>query len=97
MLHLKRVQYFNEFLRWDVSGEVIGYEDYYYEDDEDGLIVKATVYKELERRKKEAEFDYAKLQAAESQRDYQEKLRQYEKEFLAKTLLDRKVFNEGVY
>ena len=51
MLRLKRVVHFNEFLKCKVSGEIISYGDYYYEDDEDGLIVKASVYKQLQREK----------------------------------------------
>lgn len=97
MLHLKRVQYFTDFMRCKISGEIISHGDYYYEDDEDGLIVKATVYREMLDEKRNNEFDYSKLQKAETQREYQEALKEYERQFLSQTLLDRKVSHEGVY
>ncbi len=97
MLILKRVQYFTDFLRCNVSGEIISHGDYYYQDDTDGVIVKATVYRKLELEKRENEFDYSKIQNAESQRDYEEALKEYERSFLSETILERKVQNKGVY
>lgn len=97
MLHLKRVVNFNDFLRCKVSGDVIGYGDYYYEDDEDGLIVKATVYKAMKREEKLRKFSYEKLEKAESQLEYRQALRDYEREFLAQGLLDRKLAGKEVY
>ena len=35
MLHLKRVVHDYEFMKCKISGELIGYGDYYYEDDEE--------------------------------------------------------------
>ena len=94
MLHLKRVQYFTDFLRCGVSGEIISHGDYYYEDDEDGLIIKASVYGQLKKEKREREFDYTKLNQAESHRDYQQMLKEYERSFLSETVLDRKLYSE---
>ena len=93
MLHLKRVIYFNEFLRCKVSNELIGYGDYYYEDDEDGLIVKASVYNRLKDKRKRETFDYSELEKLESQREYEQYMKQASKEFYEATILDRKVFN----
>lgn len=90
MLHLKRVQYFTDFMKCSVSKEVIRHGDYYYEDDEDGVIIKATVYARMKKEKEEAEFDYSKLNQAESVRDYESALKQYEREFLEGTIFDRK-------
>ena len=39
MLYLKRIVNDYEFLKCGISNELIAYGDYYYEDDEDGLIV----------------------------------------------------------
>ena len=50
MLFLKRNLNFNQLYKCDVSEELIGPGDYYYEDDQDGFIVKAEVYKELKNR-----------------------------------------------
>lgn len=93
-LHLKRVQYFTDFLKCGISKEIIRHGDYYYEDDEDGLIIKATVYGELKKKKREEEFDYTKLNQAESMRDYQSQLKEYERQFLEQTLFDRKLFTD---
>lgn len=97
MLRLKRVVHFNEFLKCKVSGEVISYGDYYYEDDEDGLIVKASVYKQLQREKQREKFDYSRIQKYDNYRDYKAALVDYEREFLAKTVLERKVEGKEVY
>ena len=90
MLHLKRVQYFTDFLRCKISNELISHGDYYYEDDEDGTIIKASVYGKMKKDKREEEFDYTKLNEAESLRDYQAALKEYEREFLKGSILDRK-------
>lgn len=92
MLHLKRVQYFNDFLRCKVSDEIISYGDYYYEDDEDGFIVKASVYRDLKDKKREDDFDYTMLNEAKSEREYKQRLKQYEKNYLTDTVFDRKIF-----
>lgn len=97
MLRLKRVIYFNDFLKCDISGDIISYGDYYYEDDEDGLIVKADVYHALKEEKKAAEFDYSKLNKAQSMLEYSEMLKEYERQLKAKTLFDRQVEGEGIY
>lgn len=94
MLHLKRVQYFTDHLKCRISGEIIRHGDYYYEDDEDGFIVKASVYGEMKKKKKEEEFDFTKLNQAESMRDYQAQLKEYERQFLEQNLLERKLFTD---
>ncbi|PTY93054.1 hypothetical protein [Heyndrickxia sporothermodurans] len=97
MLHLKRVLHFNDFIRCKISGDIISYGDFYYEDDEDGLIVKATVYKAMQEEKRLNEFNYEKLEKAESQLEYQQALKEYERQFLTQTLFERKVAHEEVY
>ena len=47
MLHLKRITHDYEFMRCHISDELIAYGDWYYEDDEAGLIVKFTVYQRI--------------------------------------------------
>jgi regulator of RNase E activity RraA len=97
MLWLHRNTRFNELYKCQISGELIGPGDYYYQDDEDGLIVKASVYRQLLDEKKKNEFDYSKLENAESQRDYAETLKQAEREFMTNTLFDRKIAAKGGY
>lgn len=93
-LHLKRVQYFTDHLRCRISNEIIRHGDYYYEDDIDGFVVKASVYGEMRKKKKEDEFDYSKLNNAENMRDYQAQLKEYERAFLEQSLFERKLFTE---
>ena len=38
MLRLRRIQYFNEFLRCHASGQILMYGDFYYIDDENHII-----------------------------------------------------------
>ena len=97
MLHLKRVVHDYEFMKCKISGELIGYGDYYYEDDEDGLIVKARVYHEIMDQKKREAFDYSKLRNAQSEREYAALLRSAERDLLEGTLAERKVFGKEVY
>lgn len=97
MLHLKRVQYFTDFIRCHISQKILAYGDYYYEDDEDGLIVDALVYHKIKEKKKAEEFDYSKLEKAQSEKEYREILAAAERELKENTLLDRKVFHKGAY
>lgn len=97
MLHLKRNILFNELYKCGVSGELIGPGDFYYEDDEDGLIVKASVYRRYKDQKIQDEFDYTKLNQASSEREYRDLLQRAQKDFFAQTLLDRKLAGEGAY
>ena len=94
MLHLKRITSPHEWIRCKISKEIMVIGDYYYEDDEDGLIVKATVYKEMMNEKREREFDYSKLEKAQSEQEYRNYLKEYEREFLTQDLVERKVFHK---
>ena len=94
MLFLKRNLNFNQLYKCDISEELIGPGDYYYEDDQDGFIVKAEVYKELKNRKKEEEWDYSILNQAENELEYKRMLKETTMNMLASTLFERKVFNK---
>ena len=96
MLHLRRQLQPFAWERCHISKEYITYGDYYYFDDEDGLIVKASVYNEMKRRKREEEWDYTRLHNALSEREYTEMCREKERQFLTNHLLDRKV-DKGAY
>lgn len=91
MLHLKRITNFNEFLRCKVSGQIMMYGDFYYEDDEDGLIVSANYYNQLKKQKQENEWDYTELNNAQDQKDYQDRLREAEMALFESEVLNRKV------
>lgn len=94
MLYLKRITHFNEFIRCQVSDEIMMYGDFYYEDDEDGLIVSAKYYHDLKKKKKEDSFDYTTLNNATSQKEYQDELKKAEQELFESSILDRKVFGQ---
>lgn len=91
MLWLKRNQRFNELYKCGISDELIGPGDYYYEDDEDGLLVKATVYKRMLDEKRRNEFDYSKINMATSQEEYRKLLARATMEFNTQGLFDRKI------
>lgn len=91
MLWLKRIVNDYEFLRCKVSDEIIAYGDFYYEDDEDGLVIKAKVYNQLKERAKRNNFDYSQLNNAVNQREYEMMLKQAERDFHSQTILERKV------
>lgn len=97
MLRLKQVTMPYEFLKCHISGELIGFGDFYFEDDTDGLIVKQTVYHELKERRRQATFDYSKLERATSEREYREMLKQAQRQLKTDTLLDRKFQGDGAY
>jgi hypothetical protein len=89
MLNLKRNGRFNELYKCDISGEFIPPGEYYYEDDDDGFIVKADVYRKLKDEKIKKEFNYDKLNQAQSGMQYANLLRQAEKQYLTATIFDR--------
>jgi hypothetical protein len=92
---LKRVTMFNELLKCNASGELIGPGDYYYEDDEDGTIIKATVYYRLEWERKVDSFDYSKLENVSNEVAYRQELIKAEREFLTQTIMDRPIYGRG--
>lgn len=95
MLMLKRIVNFNELLKCNASGELIGPGDYYYEDDEDGKIIKATVYYRLEFQRKVDNFDFKKLTNTSNEVAYRQELIKAEREFLTASILDRPIYGRG--
>ena len=89
MLRLKRIQYFNEFLRDTIDDRIIGYGEYYYEDEDDGTIISAEHYWELKKTKMEAEFDETWYNSMESEKDYKEALRKAEQAVRQKNVLEK--------
>lgn len=91
MLWLKRNTVWNQFMKCDISGEIIAPGDYYYIDDIDGVRIKATVYKRMKDKAKEDAWDYSKLNAAQNEAEYKRMLKDATRQILAQTILDRKV------
>lgn len=94
MLHLKRITHDYEFMRCHISDELIAYGDWYYEDDEDGLIVKFTVYQRIKEKRIRDTFDYSLLEKAQNEREYREQLKKAERELFETTVLDRKIYGK---
>lgn len=95
MLILKRMIHPYEVRKCKLSDEFIVYGDYFYEDDEDGTIIKATVYKKLQQEARNEAFDYSLLARAQNEKEYKELMKRAEKEYLNQTILDRPVFDQG--
>lgn len=91
MLWLKRNTVWNQLMKCDISEEIIAPGDYYYIDDVDGVRIKATVYKRMKDKAKEATWDYSKLNAAQNEAEYKRMLKDATRQILAETVLDRKV------
>lgn len=91
MLYLRRNTNQYQLEKCGISGELIAPGDFYYIDDEDGLIVKATVYKELKDREKQDNWDYSKLNTATNEYEYRHLLKEATRQMLHSTILDRQV------
>lgn len=95
MLVLHRIIHPTEFLKCQISGEIIRPGDFYYEDDEDGLIVKATIYRQIKDEYERNNFDYSKLQAYQSEMEYAQALKEATRRKKYESLLSRKVTGKG--
>lgn len=95
MLILKRNIWPYEVIKCRMSDELIVYGDYYYEDDDDGLIVKATIYRKTLMDARKLAFDYTLLEQSKSEQEYKNAVKRAEKDYLRATILDRKVADQG--
>lgn len=87
-LELKRIIHPYECVKCHVTGEIIAYGDYYYEDDVDGFIVDFNYYydRKQEQKMREAEWE---IERALDLQEYSQKMKQAERDFLTATLFDR--------
>ena len=92
---LKRIINPYEAVKCSITKEWIQYPDYYYEDDEDGLIVSYDYYCEEKKRRRleKAEPD---VNLATSSIEYRVMLKEKERQFLEKTLFDRPIFDNNM-
>ncbi len=91
MLRLYQVDQPFTWERDHITGEYITYGQFYYKDDTDGLVISRKTYKEAKEAKRRAEWDYSRLERAESQREYEQAMRDATRAFKAETLLDREI------
>ena len=96
MLKLHRIQRFNEFLRCHASGEILMYGDFYYTNDE-GKVISAKHYYNTKMQLKKETFDNSILENAQSQKEYQDALREAEKELLSAEMLEEPVEGKTAY
>lgn len=87
-LVLKRVIHPYECYKCRVTGEILDYGAWYYEDDVDGYIVSFDYYYDMKQQEKEQEAMW-KLNQQISVEEYKQKIKQEEESFLAKTLFER--------
>lgn len=95
MLILNRMTQPYEVRKCKVSGQFIVYGEWFYEDDEDGVIIKSSVYKKMQQDARNKAFDYTLLEQAQSDKEYREMIKRAEKDFLNTTILDRPVYDQG--
>lgn len=95
MLFLKRIIHPTDFFRCDASGKILMYGDFYFEDDQTGKRIDAQYYHQLKEEQRENNWDYSVLNDAENQREYQEQLKELEREALSQSILNEKVFKWG--
>ncbi len=93
-LMLKRITDPYEAVKCSITKEWIMYPDYYYEDDEDGLIVSYDYYCEEKKRRRleKAEPD---VNRAMNSVEYRIMLKEKERQFMEKTLFERPIFDNN--
>lgn len=93
MLCLKRIRYFDTFIRDTVDGRIIAPGEYYYEDiDMDtgeflGTRISAEHYWELKEQDMRDNFDESYYNMMESEKEYKDALRDAEREMREKKVL----------
>lgn len=97
MLHIRQNLSRTSFRRCSLSGQFILFNDWYYEDDENGKVYLYEAYWERRKEDEQKKFDYSKLFMAQQREEYKQELRKYEKEYIEQTLLDKPVFGNKGY
>ena len=92
MLRLHRITDPYEFLIDKVDGSVIMPGDFYYKDDDDGLIVNAKTLHNLKEEQRKDNYDYTLRDNAQNWKDYNEQMKEAEHELLKTEILDRKIW-----
>lgn len=91
-LVLKRITWPYDCVKCDITRRLLSYGNYYYEDDEDGLIVDAEYYhqRKMANRYEEA-MQNPELMSGADAMSYQAAMRAAERKYLDRGLLDRPV------
>lgn len=94
MLHLRQVTQPFAWERDQLTGDYIKAGEFYYWDDEDGLVVSRKTYRKFREAKKREDWDYSRLENAMNEREYEEAIKEQTREYNLETLLNRKVEGE---
>lgn len=91
-LVLKRITWPYDCVKCDITRKLIAYGEFYYEDDEDGLIVDAEYYYQRKMQEKyEEAFQNPELHAGADAISYRTAMLQAERKLLDRGLLERPV------
>lgn len=91
-LQLKRIIWPYDAVKCDITRKLLVYGDYYYEDDEDGLIVDAEYYHQRKMQDKlEEAMMNPELNVPQDAMSYRMAILQAERKYLDRGLLDREV------
>jgi len=91
MLYLKRIVNFQDWVRDDITQEILRYGDYYYEDDTDGFTVGAITWRRMKEQQRRDNFQRDKLSKLQDERSYAQALKQAQRSYLYETVLDREI------
>jgi hypothetical protein len=96
MLVLQRNLTPGEVRTCKLTGQMIVYGDYYYQDTDDpNLYVLAREYNKLKRQIEEETFDYTLLEKAQNEKEYREYLKMAEQEYLNDNILSMEIAKNG--
>lgn len=95
-LVLKRVTNPYECYRCRITGEILDYGAWYYEDDVDGYIVSFEYYYDTKQAEKEREVQW-QINQQMSIEEYKQQLKQQEEAFLARTAFERPLQADNLY
>lgn len=96
MLILNRNLQPYEVMTCKLTGKMIVYGDYYYEDTDDNTVVLAREYHKLKQKAVENKPEFQEqLNKAKSEQEYKNMLIEAERAFLNETILDREIAHNG--
>ena len=100
MLHLHRIVHPFDFM-FDSTGDILMFGDFYYKEDEPDSegkywTIRATTYHQLRQQKQEENWNYSKLNNAESWRDYDKQVKDAYHEMVKESILDHKIAGKSV-
>ena len=85
-----------ELMHCSITGELIMYGDFYYQDiDNANTHIKANVFNRIREGKKREQFDYTEAVKAQNRLEYEEKLKEAEHQYLLENMLNQPILEKG--